>query len=278
MNKIFEGERMNNKSIGVFDSGLGGLTCVSELFKILPNESIVYFGDTGRVPYGSRSEEAIIRYVRGDISFLMSHDIKLIVAACGTASTVALPHLLDKYNVKIIGVVEPAVDAAVKATKSGRVGIIGTSQTIANGKYEKLLKEKDASIKTFSKACPIFVPLVENGLATHEITRLACEMYLKEIKEKEIDTLILGCTHYPMLKDVIAEFMGDGVTLIDPGKETAHYVRIFLSDNNMQTESIKKPDHKYFVSDTVDGFEKTAELFLGESISGKVFKTDIDKY
>lgn len=269
---------MKNRHIGIFDSGLGGLTCVSELITILPNESIVYFGDTGRVPYGSRSEETIIKYVRGDINFLLSHDIKLIVAACGTASTVALPVLDKDFGIKIIGVTEPAVESAIKATRNGRIGIIGTAGTIANGKYEKLIKEKAPHIKTFAKSCPLFVPLVENGLANHEITRLTCKMYLEEIKDKDIDTLILGCTHYPMLKDVISEFMGDCVTLIDPGKETAHFVKKFLEDNNLNSDADKKAEHKYFVSDTVDGFEKTASLFMNESIVGKVEKIDIEKY
>lgn len=269
---------MKNKHIGVFDSGLGGLTCVSELINILPNESIVYFGDTGRVPYGSRSEETIIKYVRGDINFLLDHDIKLIVAACGTASCVALPVLDKDFGVKIIGVTEPAVESAIKVTRNGRIGIIGTAGTIANGKYEKLIREKAPHIKTFSKPCPLFVPLVENGLADHEITKITCRMYLQEIKDKDIDTLILGCTHYPMLKEVISEFMGDGVTLIDPGKETAHFVKKFLAENNMEANCDKKAEHRYFVSDTVAGFEKTASLFMNQSIVGKVEKIDIEKY
>lgn len=269
---------MNNKPIGVFDSGLGGLTCVSELIKILPNENIVYFGDTGRVPYGSRSEETIIKYVKGDINFLKSRDIKIIVAACGTASTVALPYISDEGGVKIIGVTSPAVKSALEATKNGKIGIIGTAGTIANGKYEKLIKDENENIQTFSKACPLFVPLVENGLSNHQITRLACEMYLAELKEKGIDTLILGCTHYPLLKDVISEFMGEDVTLIDPGKETAHYVKKYIEENDLCNESESEGERKYFVSDTVSGFEATASLFMNDSILGKVEKTDIEKY
>lgn len=269
---------MDNRCIGVFDSGLGGLTCVNELLQVLENESIVYFGDTGRVPYGSRSEETIIKYVRGDINFLISHDIKLIVAACGTASTVALPVLSGECNVPVVGVVEPTVDAAVSATKNGRIGIIGTAGTIGNGKYAKLIKEKDASVETFSKACPLFVPLVENGLNDHDITRLTCKMYLEEIKHSGVDTLILGCTHYPMLKKVISEFMGEGVTLIDPGKETAHYVRRFLEEENLLSDGKAESINRYFVSDAVDGFEKMASLFMKRDISGQVEKIDIDKF
>ncbi len=267
---------MDNRCIGVFDSGLGGLTCVSELMKVLEGERIVYFGDTGRVPYGSRSEETIIKYVRGDINFLLSHDIKLIVAACGTASTVALPALAGECSVPVIGVVEPAVEAAVAATKNGKIGVIGTAGTIANGKYEKLIKERNPSAITFSKACPLFVPLVENGLTDHDITRLTCKMYLDEIKANGVDTLILGCTHYPMLKSVIAEFMGEGVTLIDPGKETAHYVRRFLDSSGLLADGTEGGVNRYFVSDTVDGFERMASLFMHCDISGQVEKVDIE--
>lgn len=268
---------MDNRCIGVFDSGLGGLTCVSELMKVLGGESIIYFGDTGRVPYGSRSEETIIKYVRGDINFLLSHDIKLIVAACGTASTVALPALANQCSVPVIGVVEPAAEAAISATRNGRIGIIGTAGTISNGKYEKLIKEKSPSATTFSKACPLFVPLVENGLIDHDITRLTCRMYLEELKAKEIDTLILGCTHYPMLKDVIAGFMGDSVALIDPGMETAHYVREFLAGSDLLADCTEG-SNRYFVSDTVDGFERLASLFMQCDISGMVEKIDIERY
>ncbi len=269
---------MNNRSIGVFDSGLGGLTCVNELLKVLPDENIVYFGDTGRVPYGSRSEETITKYVRGDMNFLISHDIKLIVAACGTASTVALPTVSVEYDVPSIGVVEPAVDAAVAATRNGKIGIIGTAGTIANGKYVKLIAERNPSLQTFAKACPLFVPLVENGLTEHEITRLACSMYLEDIKSSGVDTLILGCTHYPMLKKVIGDFMGDSVTLIDPGYETAHFVRKFLEQNNLLATDGIRENHRYYVSDTVDGFEKMASLFMNRDIGGQVEKIDIEKY
>lgn len=267
---------MDNRCIGVFDSGLGGLTCVSEMIKVLGNENIVYFGDTGRVPYGSRSEETIIKYVRDDIAFLMKHDIKLIVAACGTASTVALPVLDGEYSVPVIGVVEPAVNAAVNATRNGKIGIIGTAGTIANGKYAKLIGEKNPEIKTISIPCPLFVPLVENGLLDHEITRLTVKMYLEKIKDSGADTLILGCTHYPMLKKVIAEYMGEGVTLIDPGAETAHFVKKFLEERDELSDKCETAENRYFVSDAVDGFEKIAGLFMGQDISGLVKKVDIE--
>lgn len=266
---------MNNKPIGVFDSGLGGLTCANELMKIMPGESIVYFGDTGRVPYGSRSEETIIKYVKSDIAFLISQDVKIVVAACGTASTVALPRLEGKYGVPVIGVVEAAAEAAAKATKNGKIGVIGTAGTIRNGKYEELLKEISPGVETFSKACPLFVPLVENGLTDHEITRMTAKLYLEEIRDSGADTLILGCTHYPMLRKVIGEYLPD-VTLIDPGAETAHRVKRFLTESALEAEG--EAQSRYYVSDTAEGFERLAGLFMNRSIDGRAEKIDIEKY
>lgn len=269
---------MNNKAIGVFDSGLGGLTCVNELAKVLPNERLVYFGDTGRVPYGSRSEETIIKYVLGDINFLTSCDVKLIVAACGTASTVALPVVAKEYEIPVIGVVEAAASAAVNATVNGKIGVIGTAGTIRNGKYEELIKAENPELKTFSKACPLFVPLVENGLIEHEITRLTCQMYLEDIKKNGVDTLILGCTHYPMLRKLIGEYMGDEVALIDPGAETAHWVKKLLAERNLTASPDSTANSQYYVSDTVDDFERLAGMFMNKNIEGKVEKVDIEKY
>ncbi len=268
---------MDNRAIGVFDSGLGGLTCVRELAQLLPGEKVIYFGDTGRVPYGSRSEETIKKYVRQDINFLLSHPVKMVVAACGTASAVALDDMAQSFDVPVAGVVEPAVEAAYKATKSGRIGVIGTSGTVKNGKYSELLKSKDASLYVCSKACPIFVPLVENGFAEHEMAYLACKEYLKDIKEQNVDTLILGCTHYPIMKNAVAKFMGNDVTLIDPGACLAHYVKAYLESNNMLS-SVEQSENEYYVSDVPADFEKTAGLFLGCNIGGCVKKTDIEKY
>lgn len=268
---------MDNRAIGVFDSGLGGLTCVRELMQLLPDEKVIYFGDTGRVPYGSRSEETIKKYVRQDINFLLSHPVKMVVAACGTASAVALDGVSQAYDVPVVGVVEPAVDAAYKATKNGRIGVIGTSGTIKNGKYSELLKNKDNSLYVCSKACPIFVPLVENGFAEHEMAYLACEEYLKEIREQNVDTLILGCTHYPIMKNAVSRFMGDGVTLIDPGACIAHYIKTYLENNDILS-SDKKVENQYYVSDVPADFEKTAGLFLGCNIDGSVKTIDIEKY
>ena len=266
---------MSEKFIGVFDSGLGGLTCVKELMEILPNEPIVYFGDTGRVPYGSKSNETIIKYVKSDIKFLETFDLKMIVIACGTASAIALPQIKDELKTPVFGVVDAASNAAVLATKNNKIGIIGTAGSIRSGAYVKKIKEKNPDIKTVSKACPLFVPLVEEGFTKGEIVRMVAEEYLKPIKEAGVDTLILGCTHYPHLKEIIGEIMGKNVTLIDPGKVTAAYVSDYLEKNDLKGQ---KGTYKFFVSDYPDGFKKLATDFLQREIDGEIEKIDIEKY
>ena len=181
---------MDNRPIGVFDSGLGGLTTVRQIIEAMPGEDIIYFGDTGRVPYGNRSCETIIRYTKDDIDFLLKHNIKIIIAACGTASSVALPQLYDKYDIKIIGVLEPACEEAVRVTKNGRIGVIGTTGTIKSGKYTELIKNINPKLTVVSNDCPMFVPLVENGYAESEAARLIAMDYLKPLKEENVDTII----------------------------------------------------------------------------------------
>ena len=269
---------MDNRSIGVFDSGLGGLTAVKQIMCELPKESIVYFGDTGRVPYGSRSEETIIKYSQNDVGFLLSKDVKVIVVACGTVSSVALPYIKKTVNVPIIGVVSAASDAAIAATKNGKIGIIGTSGTIKSGAYERYIESKNAGIKTCSKACPLFVPLVENGHFDTMVAELVTEEYLAGIKESGVDTLILGCTHYPLLKNTIARFMGSGVTLIDAGAEVARELKRLLIEKDLCADSAKEDRYSYYVSDNVDGFETLGGTFLEQTILGKVEKINIEKY
>ncbi len=269
---------MNNRSIGVFDSGLGGLTAVKQIMKSLPDESIIYFGDTGRVPYGTRSRETIIKYTRNDIRFLQSFDVKMIVIACGTASSASLPDIKNEFDTPIIGVVDAAVNEAIKATKNKKIGVIGTQGTINSGSYERLIKEKDSTIITFAKACPLFVPLVENAHFDTQVTRLVVEEYLEEIKNSGVDTLILGCTHYPLLKKVIGEYMGDGVTLVDPGAEAAKYLKSILSDDLKHSPQKDDEQYRYFVSDNPSGFEDIASTFLETKIDRQVTKIDIEKY
>ncbi len=269
---------MDNRCIGVFDSGLGGLTAVKEIMKILPDENIIYFGDTGRVPYGTRSHETVLKYTKNDIRFLQSFDVKMIVIACGTASSVALPKVLEDFDVPILGVVEPSVKAAFNATKNKKVGIIGTSGTIKSGSYEKLIKSFDSEIETFTKACPLFVPLVENGHFDTQVAKLVVEEYLEEIKNSGVDTLILGCTHYPLLSKVIGEYMGDSVTLINPGEEVAKHLKNMLYGNMGHSKDQDGEKYRYFVSDNTEAFETLGSIFLETKINGQVTKIDIEKY
>ncbi|MBQ7986120.1 MAG: glutamate racemase [Clostridia bacterium] len=269
---------MDTRSIGVFDSGLGGLTAVKQIMAELPNENIVYFGDTGRVPYGTRSKETIIKYSKNDVNFLLEKDVKMIVIACGTVSSTALEVLKKEYNVPILGVVEATSLAAINATKNKKIGIIGTPGTIKSGAYEKFIKAQNSEIETFSSACPLFVPLVENGHFETEVAKLVIKEYLEEIKEKGVDTLILGCTHYPLLSKAIGEFMGDGVTLINAGSEVAKALKTELASQKLLKEDGKVGKYSYFVSDNVDGFENLGGLFLEREINGQVEKIDIERY
>ncbi len=269
---------MNNKSIGVFDSGLGGLTAVKQIMQELPNENIIYFGDTGRVPYGTRSRDTILKYTRGDIRFLKTFDVKIIVIACGTASSAALPMIKNEFDVPIVGVIDAAVYAAVRATKNKKIGVIGTSGTIKSGEYEKQISEYDSSMQVFARACPMFVPLVENGYFDSPVTRLIVEEYLEEIRAQGVDTLILGCTHYPLLEKVIHEYMGDGVTLINSGAEVAKYLKKKLDDEMAHSEKVDEQQYRYYVSDDISSFEELGGIFLEREINGQVTKIDIEKY
>ena len=261
----------------MFDSGLGGLTCVKEILRLLPNENVVYFGDTGRVPYGTRSPETITKYSVSDVNFLKTFDIKAVVIACGTVSSIAMTHLKEKFDLPIIGVVDPAVTAAVKASKSGRIGIIGTSGTIASGKYAEKINEIFPSASVAQTACPLFVPLVENGYLNHKATKLIAEEYLSEIKSSSVDTLIMGCTHYPLIKPLLGDIMGENVALIDPGYETAVYLKDYLEEHNLSAES-REGSCSFYVSDKVANFEKLGGMFLGREIVGKVMSVNIEKY
>jgi len=268
---------LKNDCIGVFDSGLGGLSVMRHLMAKLPQENMIYFGDTARVPYGTRSEETIIRYTESDIRFLKTFPVKLVVVACGTASSVALPHLV-KENFPICGVVEVTANAAASATRNKKVGILGTQGTIKSKSYETIMHKQDSSIETYPMACPLFVPLVENGCLHDEIAYLAAKKYLLPLKEKGIDTLILGCTHYPLLSEVIADIMGKDVVLIDPGEHTAVFVESLLQKENTKAPSEQKGRFQYYVSDSVQDFSKVGSLFLGQDITEQVKKIDIEQY
>ena len=268
---------MDNRPIGVFDSGLGGLSCVKELMRILPNEDVIYFGDTGRVPYGSRSQETLMKYVRQDIRFLKSFDIKMIIIACGTASSAVLPWIGDELDTKILGVVAPAAKAAVKASVTKRIGVLGTAATVRYGKYVDDIKSMSPDAEVYQKACPMFVPLVENGYADSPVTKTIATEYLRELLDKGIDTLILGCTHYPILKEVIREIMGEEVTLIDSGAEAANYALEFLKETDLQGDE-NIGEYKYFVSDSAEDFARLGGMFLEKPIYQNVEKIDIERY
>jgi len=260
--------------IGIFDSGLGGLTALKELRALTPGEELVYFGDTGRVPYGTRSAATITRYARQDAAFLLSKGVGAILVACGTASTTALDELKKSLPVPVIGVVEPAAEAAVKATKNGKIAVIGTPATIRTGAFEAAIKERMPRAEVLSQACPLFVPLVESGFTAPdcEITRLTCEHYLAKIKESGADTLILGCTHYPLLTPILEKVLPD-VTLISSGAEAAKAVAVLLG---RKTEG-RAPIH-YYVSDDPALFTASAGTFLGCDVRADVEKIDIETF
>jgi len=261
---------MDKRPIGVFDSGLGGLTAVRHLRDILPNENIVYFGDTGRVPYGTRSRNTIRRYATEDCQLLLQHDVKYIIAACGTVSSVA-QDILDDLPVPAIGVVQPTATAALKATRNGRIGILGTSATIRSASFENAMKAMDPSIHVTATACPLFVSLVESGWITpdDDVAVPMVKRYLSDVKAAGVDTLILGCTHFPLLSPIIQAELGSGVTLIDSGRETAAACAdaLRLADSLAQREG---GCAKYFVSDQPEGFSQVAEIFLGQSVEQAV--------
>ena len=270
---------MDSRPIGVFDSGLGGLTTVRELCRLLPGEDIVYFGDTGRVPYGSRSKETIIRYARQDVAFLRTFDLKLIVIACGTVSTTALDILANENPIPVLGVVAPAA-AAAQTTQNGRIGLIGTQASIRSGAYEALIRKADPAAQVTAQPCPLFVPLVENGRfrpGDIVIETVAGE-YLAPLKEAGVDTLVLGCTHYPLLQDVIAAQMGPQVRLVNAGAEGARAAAARLAADDALSGRTEGGSCRYFVSDRQEDFSRLASIFLGWDVTGTVGQVDISCY
>lgn len=272
---------MDGRPIGIFDSGLGGLTAAGELARLLPRERIIYFGDTSRVPYGSRSRETILKYARQDVSFLRTFAPKAIVVACGTVSTVAIRELVAENDIPIIGVVEPAGLAAAKTTQNGRVGLIGTQASVRSGAYERVIASVNPDIQVLAEACPLLVPLIEEG-RIHEgdvVIETVVSEYLAPMKEAGVDTLVLGCTHYPLLKKIISRQMGEHVTLIDTGEQCALQVSELLAAGGLLApEDRKQGGRQYYVSDAPAGFVRTASFFLGEQIEDSVERVDIDRY
>lgn len=266
---------MTWKAIGIFDSGVGGLTVLREIIGAMPQEDTIYLGDTARVPYGTKSPETVIRYARQIASFLVSRDIKLLVVACNTASAVSLDELKAEFQIPIVGVIEPGAMRAAAVTRSGRVGVIGTSGTIRSSAYTKAIKRINPDIEVITAACPMFVPLAEEGWVDNEVARLTARLYLQGLKDSGVDTLVLGCTHYPLLKGIISEVMGDEVILVDSAAETAARVREILAGQEELRPPQEHGNHHFFVTDVPAGFIRIGNRFLGGGF-GDVYQVALE--
>lgn len=259
--------KSDTRPIGVFDSGIGGLTVVKDIMKCLPNEEIIYFGDTARVPYGTKSKDTIVKFSIQNTLFLLKFNVKLIVVACNTSSSTSLVFLKRLFKIPIIGVIEPGAKEAVNVTKNGRIGVIGTSTTVASNSYETVINQINPKLKVFSKNCPLFVPLVEEGWQDTDVAFKIAQAYLGPLKRCDIDTMILGCTHYPLLKKVIRRVMGSSVRLVDSANQTAYDVKGILVANDLNnTNFTRRPVHRFFVSDEPRKFAKLSNRFLGQRL------------
>ena len=257
-------DNKNAAPVGVFDSGVGGLTVAREIMRQLPNENLVYFGDTARVPYGSKSRDNIIRYSRQIIHFLKTKGVKAIVIACNTASALALDVVREESDIPIIGVVEPGARAALQITQTKKIGVVGTEATVQSAMYGKIIKGLDPTVSVIGKACPLFVPLVEEGFAKHKVTEEIIDYYLASMKESDIDSLILGCTHYPLLRSRIRAYLGDKIQLVNPAYETAMDLKYILKESGMENAG-KEGEHatySFYVSDAADKFKQFANSIL----------------
>lgn len=259
--------------IGVFDSGIGGLTVVRALMERLPHENIVYFGDTARVPYGPKSPQVVREYAAQDTQFLVGHGVKMIVIACNTVSAVALEVVQKHSRVPVIGVIVPGARAAVKASTKKRIGVIGTVGTIASNAYTNALRQFDGEVSVFGQACPLFVPLAEEGWIDHKATDLVAREYLFPLKSHHIDSLVLGCTHYPILRSVIERVFDGTVALIDSGEATADEVGLALDEHDLRNDSTQKGNVQFFVSDIPYRFTEVGERFLGQTL-GRVRRAE----
>ena len=271
---------MDNRAIGVFDSGLGGLTAARAIRRLLPGENLIYFGDTARVPYGGRSRETLLKYAAQDVRFLRSFDLKAIVVACGTVSTTALDALQRDNDLPIIGVVDPACRRAAEVTKNCRIGLIATQASVRSGAYEARLRRLRPEVTVLGRACPLFVPLVENGRISRGdiVIETVAREYLLPLRDQRIDTLILGCTHYPLLSDIISDVMGPGVTLVSAGEESAYELRRLLESRELLAPQDRKGKTAFYVSDRAEDFEQTASRFLQEDMRHAAKQINIEQY
>ncbi len=263
--------------VGVFDSGVGGLTVAREIMRQLPEENIVYFGDTARVPYGSKSQDNIIRFSRQIIHFLQSKKVKAIVIACNTASALALDTVKDEIDIPIIGVIVPGARAALKETKNGKIGVVGTEATIKSETYTKVIRSMNPEAQVKGKACPLFVPLVEEGFAKHRITEEVIDIYISEFKDTDIDTMILGCTHYPLLRSRIMAYLGEKVHIVNPAYETAIELKDILETSGIANRSGKAASYEFYVSDAAEKFTKLANTILPYDVA-TTKKINIEEY
>ena len=270
-------EKNNTAPIGVFDSGVGGLTVAREIMRQLPEENVVYFGDTARVPYGSKSKNNIIRFSRQIIHFLRTKKVKAIVIACNTASALALDTVQKEFDIPIIGVIIPGARAAVSETRNGKIGVLGTEATIKSETYTKVIRSLKADAEVVGKPCPLFVPLVEEGFAKHRITEEVIDIYLADMKKTDIDTMILGCTHYPLLRSRIMEYFGDKVHIVNPAYETAMDLKAILKERNIANHSGEPGTYDFYVSDAAEKFTRFADSILPYDVT-KTKQINIEEY
>lgn len=268
---------MNNQAIGIFDSGFGGLTVLKELRKVLPKEDLIYFGDTARIPYGTKSKETIIKYSKQNIRFLMRHHVKAIVVACNTASALAVPEVESLFDIPLIGVVEPGAMGAVRESKTGKIGVIGTTGTVRSGAYQDAIVRLRPEAEIESTPCPLFVQIVEEGWQDTEIARLTAEKYLETIKRAQIDAMVMGCTHYPILENTLRKVMGDQVSLVNPARETALAVKNTLEAKGMLADREDDAEYRFYVSDDPDKFRETGSQIISVPMT-MIRKISIENY
>lgn len=270
---------MNQTPIGVFDSGVGGLTVAREIMRNLPNEKIVYFGDTARVPYGSKSKETVLRYSRQIVRFLQTQEVKAIVIACNTASAMALEEIQDEISIPILGVVKPGAKVAAETTKNKRIGVIGTSATVGSHIYQNLIREYDPEIEVIEKATPLLCPLVEEGWLKDEVTDMVLNRYLDELLKQDIDTLIMGCTHYPLLRSAMQRLVGERINLVNPAYETAICLKELLKERGIANSGHKEEEfpYRFFVSDMAERFTDFASTILPFDVKSTK-KVHIEEY
>lgn len=266
---------MQDLPIGIFDSGIGGLTVARQIMKLLPHESLIYLGDTARVPYGTRDKQTIIRFAKELTRFMLAKEVKALVVACNTMSGVALDEINKMTDIPVLGVIEPTVNEALESSRTHEIGVIGTRATINSKAYDKEISGKNIKVKLISKACPLFVPLVEEGFIKQNATQLIVNEYLSSFKKTKIDTLILGCTHYPVLKSLIQKAVGKDILLVDSAYPTAIALKNLLSSKNLLTTNMHKPKYRFYVTDSTDRTQNIVNVFFDHKFPGDLEKVEL---